>query len=171
MAVAEIETTEVRGGGMTSQKLDQVIRRIAALTHEVDRNEWALADELGKFSPMEYEQNLTKLIAETGWTRQRLTAHWMTARRWPAAERLPEVPFAKHREYRYKPEELARQAETGTLGQLRPHIRHQEWTLNTLVRAVTEIIETLDDSRLSDKDRIQRIAAVVGTWRRLKKVA
>jgi hypothetical protein len=51
---------------MTPVELDQAIRHIAALTHEVDRNEWALADKLGSFEPVEYEAALPRLIAETG---------------------------------------------------------------------------------------------------------
>jgi hypothetical protein len=156
---------------MTPDELDQAIRRIAGLTHEVDRNEWALADELGKFSPTEYEAALPKLIADTGWTRQRLTAHWMTARKWPEEKRIPEVTFAKHREYRYEPEQLKHQAETGTLGQPRPIVRRQEWTLTAMSKALVEIIETVDDSRMGDKAKVQRIAGIVATWRKIKKAA
>jgi hypothetical protein len=95
----------------------------------------------------------------------------MTARRWPAETRLPSVPFAKHREYRYQPEELARQAETGTLGQPRPIVRRNQWTLTTMANAITEIIGALDDSRLGDQDKLRRIAAIVAFWRVLRKAA
>jgi hypothetical protein len=153
---------------MTKEEIDRAIREIAAITRRVDGAEWELTDRLAQFSSVEYEQALPRLTEETGWTRQRLTTYYMTGRQWTPEKRLPDVPFVLHQRFRYQPEELVRQHDTGTLGQQTPARRRQVWTLTQMQAAITSILALVDEPTVADHEFRTKVAGILGLWRGAK---
>jgi|HubBroStandDraft_6_1064221.scaffolds.fasta_scaffold03839_6 hypothetical protein len=150
---------------MTKQEIDAAIRNIASLARAINRDEWALASALATFTPLEYEQNLPRIVSETGWTRQRLTALRMTGKQWPVEKRFADVPFSLHQQFRYKPKELIAAHQAGTLGQVTPTRRRQLWTLSVMQSGLRSIIALVDDPTVSDAECRAKIAEIVLFWR------
>lgn len=149
---------------MNIKELDRRVREIVALTRVHEQSDWDIADRLWAFDEVDYETALPRIISETGWTRNSLSMHRQTARYWPKAERMDDVPYAKHQEFRYRKEELRRQYRTRTLGQTIAK-RRQRFTLGAMTRAITAILDLCDDKTLTDHARVLRIRQIVEVFR------
>lgn len=156
---------------MTPQEMDQRIRNIARLFKVGDLNDWEKADELAAFSGIEYELALPRLMARTRETRQMLTGYRTTGIQWPKEERLPDVPYSLHYRFRYNKEELKRQQETGTLGQVAPQKKQRIKTEHELTLAVRSLVEILDEPSVPDKDFRKVARTVLGKYRYLARKA
>lgn len=150
---------------MNIKELNRRVREIVALTRTMEQHDWELADKLRALGDLEYEQALPRLIDETGWTRHRLMNYRQTARLWSPSERMADVPFATHRQYRYRQDELKRAYRTRTVGQASATRRQQRRTRVGMTSAIATIIELCDDKTLTDRQRVIRIRQVVEVFR------
>ena len=154
---------------------EENVKRLERRLLDTDREAWERADRLAALSPLEYEEQLPQLLDETGaWSRQQLTVLRMTALRWPKEKRLPDVSFALHRQYRYKPDELESQhkagalTKLGTLGvaaQTKPR-QAGTFTLTNMAAAISAVLDLADTPSVTHAQFRKQARAILGQFRR-----